>query len=141
MLRPIEVAPGVRVPAAAQSFTATRASGPGGQNVNKVASRVELRIVVSAIEGLDEGARFRLLALAGRRLVAGELLFTSQRTRDQGRNLEDAQRKALELITAALPAPRRRRPSRPSRGAVERRLTSEKQRAETKRVRRAPADD
>ena len=141
MLRPIEVAPGVRVPAAAQSFTATRASGPGGQNVNKVSSRVELRIAVPAIEGLDEGARFRLLALAGRRLVAGELLITSQRTRDQVRNLEDAQRKALELIAAALPAPRRRRPSRPSRGAVERRLTSKKQRAATKRVRRAPAED
>ncbi len=138
---PIEVAPGVRVPAPAQSFTATRASGPGGQNVNKVSSRVELRITVSAIEGLDEASLARLRGLAGRRLLGDVLLLTSQRTRDQARNLEDAQQKAAALIVAALVAPRARRPSRPSRGARERRLSSKRQRSQTKQVRRAPIED
>src|SRR5262245_31253455 len=127
MAEPIQVAPGVVVPAAALSVRAVRSSGPGGQNVNKVASKVELRVDLGAVSGLDEGARARLLALARPRLDAeGLLLVTSQRTRDQPRNLEDAREKVRQLVARALHAPRRRRATRPSAGARERRLAGKR---------------
>src|SRR5689334_11944181 len=95
---PIEVAPGVVIPETAISVSVSRSSGPGGQNVNKVASKVELRIDVAAIAGLGADAAQRLRHLAGRHVDAdGRLLITSQRTRDQPRNLEDAREKVRAL--------------------------------------------
>jgi ribosome-associated protein len=101
---------------------AARASGPGGQNVNKVASKVELRVALDRVVGLDPSARTRLLALAAGRLDAdGRLLVTSQRFRDQPRNLEDAVEKVRALIARALRPPKPRRPTGHARPA-ERRL-------------------
>jgi ribosome-associated protein len=139
---PLRVAAGVVVPARAISVRAVRSSGPGGQNVNKVASKVELRVELAAIEGLDEDARRRLAALARSRLDAdGFLLVTSQRTRDQRRNLADARAKAGALIARSLLVPRRRRPTRPSAAGVERRLGRKRRAAERKRARRPRAWD
>jgi ribosome-associated protein len=141
-VEPIDIAAGVTVPAAALSFSAARASGPGGQNVNKVASKVELRASVSRIIGLSAAARARLLALARTRLDAeGRIVVRSQRTRDQGRNLADAREKLRALVARALVAPRPRRPTRPSRSARERRLADKRRAAARKRARHAPAGD
>jgi ribosome-associated protein len=132
----IVIAEGVRVPPWAMHVRAVRASGPGGQNVNKVATKIDLRVDLDAIEGLSDDARARLLHLARHRLDAeGRLAVTSQVTRNQARNLEDARTKVRELIATALVRPRRRRASRPSAAVRERRLTEKKQRASVKRLR------
>jgi ribosome-associated protein len=137
MLRAIFVGGGVTIPLAALSVRATRASGPGGQNVNKVASKVELRVDLSRIEGLDGGARARLAGLAAGSLDAeGQLLVTSQLTRDQQRNIEDALEKARRLVGQALVRPRKRRATRPTRGSVERRIEDKKRRGRVKEGRR-----
>ena len=136
------IAAGVVVPDAALRWRAVRASGPGGQNVNKVASKVELRVSIESIQGLTPGARDRLERLsAGRRDAHGALLITSQRTRDQSRNLVDAMDKLRALIERALPEPRQRRPTRPTGGSREARLRSKRRAAERKAGRRAPIDD
>ena len=110
----IVVTESVRVPAHAMTVHAVRASGPGGQNVQKVATKVDLRVELGAIEGLSEGARARLLALCRHRLDAeGRLMVTSQLTRNQARNVEDAREKVKRLVAAALREPRRRKKSRP----------------------------
>ena len=137
----IVVTDSVRVPERALTMRAVRASGPGGQNVNKVASKVDLRVDLEAIEGLADPARDRLRALAGRRLDAeGRLQITSQATRDQTRNLDDAREKVRALVAAALHEPKRRRASRPTRAARERRIESKKRRSTTKRLRGRPGD-
>jgi len=134
----IELPGGVVVPASAMSWRAVRSSGPGGQNVNKVASKVELRIELGRVRNLTAAARERLLRLAGSRLdSSGRLLLTSQRTRDQSRNLEDARFKAAALIARALRPPRARLRSAPTLASQERRLAAKHRAAERKRARRA----
>ena len=142
MAEPILVAPGVVVPESALAVRAVRSSGPGGQNVNKVASKIELRVDLAAVTGLGEQARARLLALAGPRLDSdGWLLVTSQRTRDQHRNLEDARDKVRALVQRSLVAPRRRRATAPTGASRERRLERKRRTGARKRARRAPPDD
>lgn len=135
------VVSGVSIPAAAVEIRAVRASGPGGQNVNKVASKVELRVDLTRIVGLSPGARARLVSLASGRLDAdGRLVVTSQKTRDQIRNLEDAREKIVALIQRALVEPKARRPTRPTRGSVERRLQAKHRDARIKAERRRGDD-
>jgi ribosome-associated protein len=139
---PIRISRGVRVPGGAISWRAVRSSGPGGQNVNKVASKVELRVRLEEVEGLDAASRARLGALAATRVDSrGRLLVTSQRTRDQARNLEDARDKVRRLVARALVAPKRRRATRPSAGAVEQRLREKRLRGARKRERRRGGHD
>ena len=126
----------VRVPDWALHVRAVRSSGPGGQNVNKVATKIDLRVDLAAIEGLSDAARARLRALCRHRLDAdGRLMITSQVTRNQARNLEDARERVRALVAQALREPRPRKASRPSAGAREQRLDAKKRRGALKRER------
>ncbi|HET6330581.1 MAG TPA: alternative ribosome rescue aminoacyl-tRNA hydrolase ArfB [Holophagaceae bacterium] len=131
----------VSIPGDAIAFRATRSGGPGGQNVNKVSSKVELRIDLTRIEGLTEGALARLRQAQRNRLDADGLwLLTSDRSRDQRFNLEDAREKAAEAVRASLTPPKPRHSTRPTRASKERRLDSKKRDADRKKARRVPHD-
>ena len=142
MPEPIVVSAEVVVPAEALEVRAVRASGPGGQNVNKVASKVELRVDLARVRGLDASVLQRLRSLAGRRLdTSGRLLVTSQRTRDQHRNLEDARDKVRTWLERALVPDKARVPTRPRAGSREQRLSDKHRRAERKAGRRRTVSD
>ena len=142
MPEPIAVAPGVVVPDEALSWRAVRASGPGGQNVNKVASKVELRVDPALIRGLDSSARSRLQALIARRLDShGQWLVTSQRTRDQFRNLLDAREKVRVVVERSLTPPLPRRRTRPTQAAERRRIREKQRLAQIKRARSRVRDE
>ena len=119
-----------------------RASGPGGQNVNKVSSKVELRFDFETSSALGVSVKARLRALAQHRLDAdGRILIVSQVTRNQPQNLEDARQRLAELIARALVAPKVRRPTKPSRAAKRRRVNDKRVNSQKKQGRARSTND
>ncbi len=133
----IVVEGGVFVPGSALEMKAVRSSGPGGQNINKVASKVELRVDISRIQGMDAAALHRLYRIAAGKLdQAGKLVVTSQKTRDQFRNLEDARRKVHDWIVKAIKPPRKRIATMINETIRERRLEAKRLHSKRKANRR-----
>ena len=117
-----------------------RASGPGGQNVNKVSSAVQLRFDVRGSSSLAFGVRLRLEKLAGRRLTKqGVIVITANRHRTQDANRKDAIERLVELIKNACIVPKRRIPTKPSWGAKRRRLDGKSKRSQVKKMRSKPS--
>jgi ribosome-associated protein len=123
-------------------FTFARSSGPGGQNVNKTETKATLRWPVASTSSLPADVRARFLrAFASRITTQGELVLSSQRHRDRLRNIDDCLEKLAAMLRQVATPRRKRRPTRPSRSAVERRITEKKRQSSAKRERRRPADD
>ena len=132
----LQLTPSIRIPDAELIERFVRASGPGGQNVNKVATAVELRFDVANSPSLPEAFRQRVLARRDRRLNDdGVLVILAQRFRTQERNREDARARLVAALQSVLKPARPRIATKPSRGAQERRLTSKRERASIKRER------
>lgn len=138
----IKVTPSISIDENELEFVFTRSSGPGGQNVNKVATAVQLRFDVAASPSLDERTRERLARLAGNRMTKdGILVITARRFRTQERNREDAVARLVNLIKAAAKPQRVRRKTRPTAASKERRLEDKRKRARLKRTRKTVRDD
>ena len=132
----IPVNDGVVVPDTAIETKAVRASGPGGQNVNKLATKIQMRIDLARVVGLEGDDLPRVRAFLRSRLDAeGRLLVMSQETRDQARNREDCASKVAALLRAALVRPKTRRRTRPTRASKERRIEAKRHRADRLRQR------
>jgi ribosome-associated protein len=135
---PLVVSPAVTIPGAELRWASVRASGPGGQNVNKVSSKVELRFDFESSSVLAPDIKSRLRLLAQSRLDAeGNLLIVSQVTRDRQRNLEDARAKLAALVVQASLRPKRRKPTRPSFSAKQERLKDKRKQSDRKVRRRS----
>jgi ribosome-associated protein len=136
------VNPRLEVPFDELHFTYARSSGPGGQNVNKVNTKAVLRWSVRHSPSLPEEIRSRLVAKIGSRLtLGGDLVITSQRFRDAGRNAADCLEKLRTLLAEAAIAPKQRKRTRPGKGAIRRRLADKRQQGEKKRGRRGDVGD
>ncbi|KAA2284255.1 alternative ribosome rescue aminoacyl-tRNA hydrolase ArfB [Arenimonas fontis] len=136
----LQVTPSLAIPEQELVERFVRAGGPGGQNVNKASTAVELRFDVAGSPSLPPVVRERLLARRDRRLTAeGVLVISAQRYRTQERNREDARARLAALLEAATKAPKARLATKPTRASKERRLGSKRQRASIKRQRSAAA--
>ncbi len=135
----LQITPTLHIPDSELIETFVRASGPGGQNVNKVSSAVELRFDVINSASLPDALRARVLARRDRRLtVEGVLVIQANRLRDQGRNREDARERLAEILRAAVHVPKKRVATKPTRGSKERRLESKRVRSTHKQGRGKP---
>ena len=133
---PISVTPSLAIADGDLEFSFVRAAGPGGQNVNKVASAVQLRFDLAASASLDEPVKSRLRALAGRRLTQdGAILIIARNHRTQERNRAEACERLAELVRHALIEPRPRRPTRPTRSSRAARVDTKTRRGRQKRLR------
>ncbi len=140
--RVLEITPTIRIPEAEFRWSFVRAGGPGGQNVNKVASKAVLRWNVAASPSLPDPVRQRLTSrCAGRITGEGDLVVTSQRFRDQERNRRDCLAKLYGMVLQAATPPRPRRPTRPTRGSRENRLREKRHRSARKQIRRRPGEE
>ena len=138
----IEVAPGWVIPAEDVEFHYVRSSGPGGQNVNKLSSKVELRLGLAATQALSPAQKRRLSAAFPSHVTrAGDFLLTSDRFRSRLQNERDVRERLAEMLLSVRFAPKRRVPTRPSRAAKKRRVAAKRARADTKRDRRGPASE
>lgn len=151
----VEVAPGVRVPVVALRFAFARSSGPGGQNVNKLETKAELRVDVESLP-ISGRARNRLRTQGGDRVIGaetyigedgrshtrgGELIITAQEHRSQSQNKGACLEKLREMIVRAMAEPKVRRKTKPSRGSIERRIEGKKRRSDIKRGRGGGSHD
>lgn len=135
---PLRVTSRLSLPEEELELSFARSGGPGGQNVNKVATKVVLRFSVPDSRVLSERQRARLLERCPRLTGAGEVVIHASRYRDRERNIEDARERLATLVRGALAEPKRRKATRPTRASKERRLDAKRKRSETKRRRKEP---
>lgn len=134
----IEITPDLRIDERELQIDFVRASGPGGQNVNKVATAVQLRFDVR-VSSLPEEVKGRLIHLAGKRMTGeGVLLIEAKRFRTQEQNREDAVQRLIELIRRSLIKPKPRKKTKPTQASKEKRLKGKKERGDIKKLRRSP---
>jgi ribosome-associated protein len=137
----IQITPGFALDETELQFEYLRAAGPGGQNVNKLSTAVQLRWDLGANQALPIQAKERLRKLAGRRMTAEDVLvIEARRYRTQEQNRQDALQRLVTLVRQALEPPKARKPTRPSAAARQKRLEDKKWRSEIKRLRRGRSD-
>ena len=133
---PLEITPNLVIPDSDLSFAFVKASGPGGQNVNKVSSAVQLRFDMAGTTVLSDAVKSRLRGLAGRRLTDdGAILIIARNQRSQDHNRREALERLADLISRALVAPKARKATKPTRASRERRLEGKSKQQQTKRAR------
>ncbi len=138
----IPLGPGVWIDPAGLRYAFSRSGGPGGQAVNKLSTKAELRVALSDLQGLPEAATERLKQLAGSRLTRGdELLIVAETSRSQLDNRRACLQRLRALIAEALDVPKPRKKTRPGRAAVQRRLDEKRRRSERKESRRRPGTE
>ncbi len=138
----VRITEALSIPDAELLWSYARSSGPGGQNVNKVASKAVLRWDVGASPSVPEEVKARLRAQQRRRITTeGELVLSSQRFRDQERNRQDCLEKLCEMVRTATVAPKARKKKRPTRASKERRLAEKRHRSAAKSTRRKPTGE
>ena len=132
----LSIRPGLEIPDSDLEVAFVRSSGPGGQNVNKVASAVQLRFALGKNTTLRDDVKARLRALAGQRMTdAHELLIVARESRSQEQNRRHAEQRLVDLVRRALIAPRKRHATKPTRASRERRLETKARAQKTKRLR------
>jgi ribosome-associated protein len=130
---PLDIAPNLSIPDAELRLSFARSSGPGGQNVNKVSSKAVLHFAVATSPSVPDGVRQRFLeAFRSRITNAGEIVIHSDEFRDQPKNIQACYAKLREMLLAVLKPPKKRRPTKPTKGSKVRRLKDKKARSQTK---------